>query len=96
MPFRDENTSAFGPDDLDILTAAFNAAWEQLATTNSTIASEDQAELLKKRLATCILACATPGQLDRARLTEDGLKVFFDGVAWPPANGTLVSNPRLE
>ena len=32
MPFRDVNTSAFGPDDLDILTAAFNAAWEQLAT----------------------------------------------------------------
>jgi hypothetical protein len=61
MPFRDENTSAFGPDDLDILTAAFNAAWEQLATTDGKIGSEDQIELLKKRLATCILACATPG-----------------------------------
>ena len=82
MPFRDENTSAFGPDDLDILTAAFKAAWEQLATTNGTIASEDQAELLKKRLATCILACATPGQLDQAKLTETGLKVLYDGVEW--------------
>jgi hypothetical protein len=82
MPFRDENTSAFGPDDLDILTAAFNTAWEQLATTNGTIASEDQAELLKKRLATCILACATPGQLDQAKLTETGLKVLYDGVEW--------------
>lgn len=90
MPFRDENTSAFGPADLDILTEAFNAAWEQLATTNATIAGEDQVELLKKRLARCILACATPGQLDRAKLTKDGLKVFFDGVKWPPAGGTLV------
>jgi hypothetical protein len=80
MPFRDENTSAFGPGDLDILTAAYNAAWKQLATTNGTIASEDQVELLKARLATCILACATPGQLDRAKLTKDGLKVFFDSV----------------
>ena len=76
MPFRDENTSAFGPDDLDILTAAFNAAWEQLATTDGRIASEDQIEL-KKRLATCILACATPGQLDRAKLTEAGLKALM-------------------
>jgi hypothetical protein len=76
MPFRDENTSAFGPDDLAILTMAFNAAWEQLATTDGRIASEDQIELLKKRLATCILACATPGQLDRAKLAEDGLKLF--------------------
>ena len=77
MPFRDENTSAFGPDDLDILTAAFNAAWEKLATTDGRIAGEDQIEL-KKRLATCILACATPGQLDRAKLTEDGVKVLFE------------------
>jgi hypothetical protein len=86
MPFRDENTSAFGPDDLDILTAAFNAAWEQLPTTDSRIGSEDQIELLKKRLATCILACATPGQLDRAKLTEAGLKVLFDGAARPRAD----------
>ncbi len=89
MPFRDENTSAFGPDDLDILTAAFNAAWEQLATTDGRIASEDQIEL-KRRLATCILACATPGQLDRAKLTEDGVKVLFDGLERPQADGNLV------
>jgi hypothetical protein len=90
MPFRDENISAFGPDDLEILTAAFNDAWGQLATTDGRIASEDQAELLKRRLAKCILACAAQAQLDRAKLTEDGLKVFFDGVEWPPADGTLV------
>jgi hypothetical protein len=89
MPFRDENTSAFGPDDLDILTAAFNGAWEQLAT-DCRIANEDQIELLKKRLATCILACATPGRLDRAKLAEDGLKVLFDGVQWPQPDGNLV------
>jgi len=82
MPFRDENTSAFGPDDLDILTAAFNAAWEQLATTDGRIGSEDQIELRKKRLATCILVCAMPGRLDRAKLTEAGLKVLFDGAEW--------------
>jgi hypothetical protein len=76
MPFRDENTSAFGPDDLDVLTAAFNAAWERL-TTDGRLGSEDQIQLLKKRLAKCILACATPGQLDRAKLTEDGLKAFL-------------------
>ena len=84
MPFRDENTSAFGPDDLDILTAAFNGAWEQLVT-DGRIAGEDQIEL-KKRLATCILACAAPGQLDRAKLTEDGLKVLFDRAEWPRAD----------
>jgi hypothetical protein len=77
MPFRYENTSAFGPDDLDILTAAFTAAWERLAAADGRIGSEDQIELLRKRLAKCILACATPGQLDRAKLTEDGLKVFL-------------------
>jgi hypothetical protein len=89
MPFRDENTSAFGPDDLDILTAAFNAAWEQLATADGRIASEDHIEL-KKRLATGILACATPGQLDRAKLIEDGVKVLFHGLEWPQADGNLV------
>lgn len=80
MPFRDENTSAFGPSDLDVFTAAFNAAWEQLASTKGRIGSEDQVELLRKRLAKCILACATPGQLDRAKLTEDGLKMLSDSL----------------
>jgi hypothetical protein len=51
-----------------------------LATTDGRIASADQIALLKKRLATCILACATPGQLDQAKLTETGLKVLYDGV----------------
>ena len=51
MPFRDENTSAFGPDDLDILTAAFNAAWERLATTNGRAGGKDRIELLRRRLA---------------------------------------------
>jgi hypothetical protein len=85
MPFRNENTSAFGPGDLNILTAAFDSAWEQLAPPT---ASEEQIKLLKARLAKCILACAAPDQLDRAKLTEDGLKVFFDGVEWPPVDGT--------
>ena len=62
----------------------FEPTTPTLATSG--IASEDQIEL-KKRLATCILACATPGQLERAKLTEDGVKVPFDGLEWPQLDG---------
>ena len=63
MPFRHENTPMFGPDDLAILTAAFDVAWQQLLA-DGLIANQNQIEGLKRLLAKCILVRATLEKLD--------------------------------
>jgi hypothetical protein len=63
MPFRHENTPMFGPDDLAILTAAFDVAWEQLLA-DGLIENQNQIEGFKRLLAKCILVRATLEKLD--------------------------------
>jgi hypothetical protein len=60
MPFR-EYAGYFVPDDLATLTAAFNETWEQLSAAHPNLSSEENAALMKKKLAQRILVSATAG-----------------------------------
>ena len=62
MPFQ-EFTSFFGPDDLEAMTAAYNAVWYQLLVTGMVVTP-----LLKRKLVQVILAAACTGKRDRTRL----------------------------
>ena len=75
MPFR-EVTSDFQPDELDKLTAAFNAAWQQLGVANG-VNAELQIELLRKKLAQHIIDCARSGQLDPEKLKDSALRALM-------------------
>ncbi len=67
MPFRYEDTSAFGPADLAILASAFDLAWRQLVA-NGLDGNDEGSEDHRRRLASCIMAYAKPGLVDQDKL----------------------------
>ena len=75
MPFQ-EFASFFGPDELDIMTAAYNAAWYQLWVAGMAV-TPHQVAVLKKKLAQVILASACSGERDRERLKDVALRALF-------------------
>ena len=63
----------FQPEELDAMTAAYDAAWQHLRTNRRTLTAE-QVQVLKKKLAQIILASACNGKRDVVRLKEIALR----------------------
>jgi hypothetical protein len=63
----------FHPEEFDSLTAAYDAAWQDLWTKRLTLAS-DQVPILKKNLAQIILASACNGKRDAEQLKDIALR----------------------
>src|SRR4029079_12538575 len=80
MPFRDYSPF-FLPEELDALTAAFEAAWQQLSLNKLTLSTE-QVSVLKRDLAQIILASACNGKLDVEELKEIALRPVSDRSHW--------------
>ena len=74
MPFQ-EFSSFFGPDELDAMTAAYNAAWYQLWIAGVAV-TPHQVGVVKRKLAQVILASACAGKRDRERLKEVALRAL--------------------
>jgi hypothetical protein len=72
MPFE-AYSAHFRPDELDILAAAYEAAWQDLWTERLTLGAE-QTSVLKKNLAQIILASACNGKRDVTQLKEVALR----------------------
>jgi hypothetical protein len=51
----------FGPEQLAVMQAAFDATWEELRASRLDLSTEDKAALMKKKLALRILVSATAG-----------------------------------
>jgi hypothetical protein len=75
MPFPHDNSLIFGADDLAILTAAFEVAWQQLLA-DGLIENQNQIEGFKRLLAKCILVTATLGKLDVNELAQAAVFLF--------------------
>ncbi len=67
------DTSAFDPESLRILTAAFEDAWQALQTAGTTFDFDGHAEQTRDILARCIIAMAKLGERDRNRLRDAAL-----------------------
>ena len=63
----------FRPEECDALTAAYDAAWQDLWTKRLTLTA-DQVPVLKKNLAQIILASACNGKRDVEQLKEIALR----------------------
>jgi len=63
----------FRPEEFDALTAAYDAAWQDLWTKRLTL-TPDQVPVLKKNLAQIILASACNGKRDVEQLKEIALR----------------------
>jgi len=72
MRLRDYS-SFFRPKEFDALTAAYDAAWQDLWTKRLTLTA-DQVPVLKKNLAQIILASACNGKRDVEQLKEIALR----------------------
>jgi hypothetical protein len=70
MPFQ-EFTSFFGPDDLEAMTAAYNAAWYQLLVMGMVVSPP-----IRRKLVQVILAAACTGKRDRKRLEDVALRAL--------------------
>ena len=66
-------SSFFQPEEFDALTAAYEAAWQDLWTKRLTL-NPDQVPVLKKNLAQIILASACNGKRDMQQLKEIALR----------------------
>jgi hypothetical protein len=74
LPFPSHaDASAFDPESLNILTGAFEDAWQALQTTGTTFHFDGHAEQTREILARCIIAVAKLGERDRDRLRDAAL-----------------------
>jgi hypothetical protein len=74
MPFQ-QYAPFFTPEELDALTAAFDATWQELSAANPDLSTEDKITLMKKKLAQRILVSATAGGVrDVETLKEQALR----------------------
>jgi hypothetical protein len=74
MPPFQEFTPFFGPDELDAMQAAYNAAWVRLLAGADGITP--QGGEMKNKLAKVILAAACTGKRDKERLEDVALRAL--------------------
>jgi hypothetical protein len=80
MPFQ-EFAVHFGPAQLATMQEAFDASWEELQATGLNLSTEDEAALMKKKLALRILVSATAGGVhDFETLKEQALRSLGGGL----------------
>ena len=80
VPFQ-QYAPFFKPEELDTLTAAFEATWQELSASGLDLSSEDNIALLKRKLAQRILVSATAGGVrDVETLKEQALRSLSGGV----------------
>ena len=80
MPFQ-QYAAFFRPEELDTLTAAFNATWRELSAAGVDLSNDDKVSLLKRQLAQRILVSATAGGVrDVDTLKEQALRSLGGGL----------------
>jgi hypothetical protein len=80
VPFQ-QYAPFFKPEELDTLTAAFNATLQELRASGIDLSSEDKVALVKRKLAQRILVSATAGGVrDVETLKEQALRSLSGGA----------------
>ena len=64
---------SFDPETATVLAAAFEAAWETIVRSGSPLGAEERASETRGQLAKRIIATASGGERDKARLVDDAL-----------------------
>jgi hypothetical protein len=67
------SNAAFDSETTELLGAAFEAAWEKLKTSGSTLAEGSEAAVTRELLAKRIIEMAKRGERNRNRLVESAL-----------------------
>lgn len=65
--------TAFAPETIEILAAALDEAWEQLAKSGSRLTRPAYSRVMREVVAKRIMELAQRGERDRETLVEDAL-----------------------
>ena len=84
-------THAYGPEALQVITAAFDAAWAELAPTFG--GNPERVERARVRLAHAVLAAADEGSRDVADLKGSALQIM-DIIYRQGSNSRPLVGPR--
>jgi hypothetical protein len=76
----------FNPDDVRILVAAFDNAWQSLLASGITFVSDRESKAVRDRLAKYIIEQAHRGERDQRRLRDGALLQY--------TQSNLKSKPR--
>jgi hypothetical protein len=80
VPFQ-QYAPFFKPEELDTLTAAFDATWQELSASGLDLSNEDKIALVRRKLAQRILVSATAGGVrDLKTLKEQAMRSLCGGV----------------
>jgi hypothetical protein len=71
--FLADHLGVFDPDEIRILAAAFDKAWENVQASEATFDTKAKADLARAILAKHIIAAAKDGEFDRDRLRDGAL-----------------------
>jgi hypothetical protein len=71
--FLAEHLGVFDPEDIRILVAAFDKAWDTVQASGVTFDTTAKAEIARAILAKHIIAAAKAGEYDQGRLRDDAL-----------------------
>jgi hypothetical protein len=71
--FLAEHLGVFDPDDIRILVAAFDKAWETVQASGVTFDTKAKADTARAILAKHIIAAAKDGEYDQGRLRDGAL-----------------------
>jgi hypothetical protein len=71
---------AFDPETIQVMSAAFEGAWQSLSDSGSVLASGFRAHSTRERLARCILNLAESGERDADRLQHLAKAALFSDV----------------
>jgi hypothetical protein len=79
--------SSFDPEMTDILTSAFDVAWQRIESSGSPLAADKAAAATRETLAKNIIALAQAGERDKKRLIESALSLLAFDPARPRSDG---------
>ena len=68
------NSSSFDPEAVEILSAAFDDAWEEIKRSGSSLARPAYERGAREVLAKCIIEMAQRGERDRRLLSDAAVK----------------------
>ncbi len=76
FPYLEANPAAFAPDELRILTNAFDKAWESIRASGAKFDTESHAETARAVIAKHIIEAAKQGEREQARLRDGAIIAY--------------------
>jgi hypothetical protein len=76
LDYLNAHEAAFDSDEVRILAAAFDKAWDSVQGSGARFDGDGEADAARATIARHIIEAATHGELDQRRLVEGALGAF--------------------